>query len=132
MKDLEKRILDLEGETEQLSLALESQKLEISGIELAASKKTEEISRETRKKVQWFHFSCPDCHTHLLQASEVDQLKQRLKRYDDYDEIKRELEIMKVIHRPLKPHPSGFTLLIVCRIRWSGRRWRGQWPHQRQ
>lgn len=30
------------------------------------------------------------------QTGEVDQLKQKLKQYANYDEIKRELEIMKV------------------------------------
>lgn len=32
----------------------------------------------------------------MIQVAEVDNLKQRLKQYNDYDEIKRELEIMKV------------------------------------
>lgn len=31
----------------------------------------------------------------MLQTSDVDQLKQKLRQYQDYDEIKRELEIMK-------------------------------------
>ncbi len=31
-----------------------------------------------------------------MQAAEVDQLKAKIKQYADYDEIKRELEIMKV------------------------------------
>ena len=31
-----------------------------------------------------------------MQNSEIEHLKQRLKQYKDYDEIKRELEIMKV------------------------------------
>ena len=31
------------------------------------------------------------------QVEEIEQQKQKLKQYSDYDEIKRELEIMKVI-----------------------------------
>lgn len=34
-------------------------------------------------------------HAHS-QSGEIDQLRQKLKQYNDYDEIKRELEIMKV------------------------------------
>jgi len=31
-----------------------------------------------------------------LQSVEIDHLKQKVKQYSDYDEVKRELEIMKV------------------------------------
>ena len=31
-----------------------------------------------------------------LQSTEIDHLKQKVKQYGDYDEVKRELEIMKV------------------------------------
>lgn len=34
--------------------------------------------------------------TFFIQASEIENLKARLKQYADYDEIKRELGIMKV------------------------------------
>lgn len=40
-------------------------------------------------------------HTVFSQSGEVDQLKQKSKKYSDYDEIKRELEIMKVRLRNL-------------------------------
>jgi homeobox protein cut-like len=39
----------------------------------------------------------------VVQAAEIEQLKTRLKQYGDYDEIKRELEIMKV-HKSLHHH----------------------------
>jgi homeobox protein cut-like len=48
--------------------------------------------------------------TFAPQAAEIDQLKQRLKQYGDYDEIKRELEIMKVrpmLHRPSELDPTN-------------------------
>ena len=32
----------------------------------------------------------------LPQETEIENLKQKLRHYNDYDEIKRELEIMKV------------------------------------
>lgn len=47
-----------------------------------------------------------------VQAAEVEQLKLKLKQYSDYDEIKRELEIMKV--RPLS---SRLFLLTVGAVR---------------
>ena len=33
---------------------------------------------------------------YLLQSIEIEQLRAKLKQYSDYDELKRELEIMKV------------------------------------
>jgi len=41
-----------------------------------------------------------------FQAAEVEQLKSRLKQYSDYDEIKRELDIMKV-SAPQVPYPHA-------------------------
>lgn len=41
-----------------------------------------------------------------MQAREIEQLKARLKQYGDYDEIKWELEIMKV---PSSPQPYFLT-----------------------
>ncbi|KII92832.1 hypothetical protein PLICRDRAFT_172872 [Plicaturopsis crispa FD-325 SS-3] len=80
VKGLEAQISDLESETEQLSRSLEAQKHATSEVEAAAARKTEEVLKEVQKK-----------------ASEVEQLKLRLKQYSDYDEIKRELEIMKYV-----------------------------------
>ncbi|KXN91033.1 Protein CASP [Leucoagaricus sp. SymC.cos] len=77
---LEAQVSELETEMERLSRALEQQRSVSTETETATSKKVEEFSRELRKK-----------------ASEIDQLKQKLKQYHDYDEIKRELEIMKYV-----------------------------------
>ncbi len=79
MQEYEIRIADLESETDRLSQALEAQKFATEAAQAAASKRVEELGREVQKK-----------------AAEVDQLKTKLKQYSDYDEIKRELEIMKV------------------------------------
>lgn len=79
VKDLESQIAELESESEHLSEALNAQKAATSNVELAAGKKVDELAKEVRSRV-----------------NEVDQLKARLKQYGDYDEIKRELEIMKV------------------------------------
>ncbi|CAA7261704.1 unnamed protein product [Cyclocybe aegerita] len=77
---LEKQIADLEGETEALSHSLDVQKQRTSETELAGQKKAEELSKELLKK-----------------SSETEQLRTKLKQLSDYDEIKRELEIMKFV-----------------------------------
>jgi homeobox protein cut-like len=60
----------------------------------------EELSRDIQTRVWIFEEVARSTdmavHFPLLQSMEIDQLKQRLKQYGDYDEIKRELEIMKV------------------------------------
>ncbi|KAJ7178378.1 CASP C terminal-domain-containing protein [Mycena crocata] len=80
VKSLEAQVADLEVESERMSRVLEAQKQTASDVELSGHKKTEELSRDIQTK-----------------AAEIDQLKQRLKQYGDYDEIKRELEIMKYV-----------------------------------
>ncbi|KAJ7268741.1 CASP C terminal-domain-containing protein [Mycena haematopus] len=80
VKALESQIADLEVESERLSRALETQKQAASDAELSGQRKKEELSRDIQTK-----------------STEIDQLKQRLKQYADYDEIKRELEIMKYV-----------------------------------
>ncbi|KAG6833536.1 hypothetical protein H0H87_005187 [Tephrocybe sp. NHM501043] len=77
---LEGQIADLEGESEHMSRALEAQKALTSQAEAAIAKKTDELTKEIKKK-----------------GTEVDQLKQKMKQYANYDEIKRELEIMKFV-----------------------------------
>ncbi|KAF7361668.1 Golgi membrane protein [Mycena venus] len=80
VKSLESQIADLEVESERLSRVLEAQKQTASEAELTGQKRMEELSRDIQTK-----------------STEIDQLKQRLKQYGDYDEIKRELEIMKYV-----------------------------------
>jgi homeobox protein cut-like len=87
-------------ESERLSRALEAQKQAASDAELTGQKKMEELSRDIQTRVWIFEEVARSTdmafHFPLLQSMEIDQLKQRLKQYGDYDEIKRELEIMKV------------------------------------
>ncbi|KAF8200663.1 CASP C terminal-domain-containing protein [Pholiota molesta] len=80
VKALEKQITDLEAETDTLSHSIEVQKQRTSDVEALGQKKVEDISKELQKK-----------------SLEVDQLRTKLKELADYDEIKRELEIMKYV-----------------------------------
>ncbi|KAI0663567.1 CASP C terminal-domain-containing protein [Cubamyces menziesii] len=80
IKEYESKIADLESETDRLSQALEAQKRATEEAQAAAAKKVDELGKEVQKK-----------------SAEVDQLRSKLKQYSDYDEIKRELEIMKYV-----------------------------------
>lgn len=80
VRSLESQVLELEAEVERLSASLESRKISASEAQLSGSRKIEELSREISKK-----------------TAEVEHLKNRLKQYGDYDEIKRELEILKYV-----------------------------------
>ena len=74
---------------------MEVQKAATVNAQTVAAKQVEDTSRELQKKVG--AMTCPfsHCMLNVSQAAEVDQLRHKLKRYSDYDEVKRELEIMK-------------------------------------
>lgn len=101
MQAFEKQIADLETETENLSHSIEAQKHKTAEAEARGQKKAEELSRELQKKVR---LSC-GLLVHdltLLQNLQVEQLRTKLTGFEDYDEIKRELDIMKVCsHFPI-------------------------------
>ncbi|PPR05860.1 hypothetical protein CVT26_010140 [Gymnopilus dilepis] len=80
VKSLESRIADLESETEILSRSVDVQKQRTAEVEAAGQKKVEELSKELQKR-----------------ESDAEQLRAKLKQLSDYDEIKRELEIMKYV-----------------------------------
>ncbi|CAL1706846.1 unnamed protein product [Somion occarium] len=80
IKDLESKITELETETDRLSQALDAQKAATADAQAKAARQLEESAKELQKK-----------------TVEVDQIRQKLKQYSDYDEIKRELEIMKYV-----------------------------------
>ncbi|KIK67230.1 hypothetical protein GYMLUDRAFT_37309 [Collybiopsis luxurians FD-317 M1] len=80
VKVLDAQVATLEAETERMSRALEAQKAATAEIESSLQKKVDDITKDLQRRIV-----------------EVDQLKQRLKQYGDYDEIKRELEIMKYV-----------------------------------
>ena len=79
VKSLESQITDLESECARLSQALDLQKSTALEAEQLAKRKADEASKEIAG-----------------QAAEIEGLRQKLRKYADYDEVKRELEIMKV------------------------------------
>lgn len=79
LTQLESQIAELESSSARLSQALDTQKSLTVETEVSAGKKMDEIGRELGRA-----------------RGEVESLKGKLAMYKDYDEIKRELEIMKV------------------------------------
>lgn len=79
VKELEGQVADLEGESARLLRTLEGEKEGRSTERRTAERRADELKREVGEKTR-----------------EVEQLRKRTKEYQDYDEIKRELEIMKV------------------------------------
>ncbi|KAH9058837.1 CASP C terminal-domain-containing protein [Lactarius vividus] len=80
VKHLELQVTSLETEVDRLSQSFGSQKAETATVESNARKAAEEHAREASNA-----------------AREIEQLRQSLRGYADYDEIKRELEIMKYV-----------------------------------
>ncbi|KAH9047801.1 CASP C terminal-domain-containing protein [Lactarius hengduanensis] len=80
VKHLELQVTSLETEVDRLSQAFGSQKAVTATVESNARKAAEEHARETSNA-----------------AREIEQLRLSLRGYADYDEIKRELEIMKYV-----------------------------------
>lgn len=111
---LESQIAELERETESLSRSLESQKTRTSEVEAAGQRKADDLNKEVQKRVG-FLISTSSTNAYLQQSSEIDQLKAKLRTLSDYDEIKRELEIMKVC-LPSYIHYLATDSLPVCGI----------------
>lgn len=86
VKALETQITELEAEASRLLRALDSLKEAKADQERESSKKAEDATKEISTL-----------------TAEIDGLKSRVKQFGDYDEIKRELEIMKVSHQHLLP-----------------------------
>ncbi|KAF8348313.1 CASP C terminal-domain-containing protein [Amanita rubescens] len=80
VESLESQVAELEDEVERLSASLETQKLATSEVQTLGNRKVEEILRDVTKKV-----------------ADIEHLKTRLKHYSDYEEIKRELDILKSV-----------------------------------
>ncbi|EIN11891.1 hypothetical protein PUNSTDRAFT_99194 [Punctularia strigosozonata HHB-11173 SS5] len=80
VKDLEQQVSTTEKEVEQLQRLLEMQKERTENAEARLKAKTQDTEKALNEAI-----------------SERDQLRSRLKQYSDYDEIKRELEIMKYV-----------------------------------
>lgn len=98
VRALEAQVAELEADSAKLLQALEAQKALTSDADSLARRKGEEAANQLNLKVCTLPpiTSTNGFLTRWLQATEIDGLKQRLKQYSDYDEIKRELEIMKV------------------------------------
>ncbi|KAK1922128.1 CASP C terminal-domain-containing protein [Papiliotrema laurentii] len=80
VKILETQISELEVEASRLLRALETLKESKAESERAEKKRAEEQAKEI-----------------ATQAAEIESLKAKVKQFGDYDEIKRELEIMKYV-----------------------------------
>ncbi|KAJ3772944.1 CASP C terminal-domain-containing protein [Lentinula raphanica] len=80
VKSLNAQVSTLESELERITRTLDTHKAVTAEMESSLRKKIDDTSKDLQRRV-----------------AEVDQLKQRLKQYHDYDEIKRELDIMKYV-----------------------------------
>ncbi|KAF8518766.1 CASP C terminal-domain-containing protein [Gautieria morchelliformis] len=102
VQSLETQISELESECARLSRSFETQKAAAHEAELTTKRKSDEATKELSSR-----------------TTEIDNLKQKLRNYSDYDEIKRELEIMKYVEFAGgdvddldDPHPSGLDLRL--------------------
>lgn len=94
---MEAQIQDLEAEVRGLSHSLDGQKSRMADVESASQKRIDDLTKDLSKKVHLFLRNKRLMFLMVyLQSSENEQLKTKLKNLGDYDEIKRELEIMKV------------------------------------
>ncbi|TFK73911.1 hypothetical protein BDN72DRAFT_834236 [Pluteus cervinus] len=80
VKALEAQVTELEEEISRLSYSSEGLKQSAAEQEANLNRRIDTLTLATQQKTR-----------------DIDQLKQKLKRYNDYDEIKRELEIMKYV-----------------------------------
>jgi len=100
VKSLENQVAELEAESARLLHNLETQKQATSAAEHAISKKVEEFAKDLAAKVGHLYEIFVMFNLLLMnigsQRSEVAALRNKVQQYGDYDEIKRELEIMKV------------------------------------
>ena len=92
---LEQEISNLTSESERLARVLEAQKRAGTEVEENLKRSIDQLNKDLSSKVRLYLLPCE--HTlKSYQTAEADNLKQALGQYSDYDEIKRELEIMKV------------------------------------
>jgi len=94
IRSLESTIETLENSHDQLSQSLESEKRKTQDAIREMVLKMEGLSRDHESKVGRVLGGITSSLN--MQVLEGDSLKKRLQKYSDYDEIKRELEIMKV------------------------------------
>lgn len=80
MKAQENHIAELEAEASRLLRALDQSKEAKAEVERGEKRRLHDAARESAQ-----------------QATEIENLRTKVKQYSDYDEIKRELEIMKFV-----------------------------------
>lgn len=80
IRDLEMKVSELEAESARLSQSLETQKATATESAAVATRKLEQAAKDLQNK-----------------TTEIDHLRQKMKQFSNYDEIKRELEIMKFV-----------------------------------
>jgi homeobox protein cut-like len=100
-RKMEGQLAELEGEAARLLRALEGEKDNRATERRAAERKVDELQREAAEK-----------------AREAETLRRKTREFHDYDEIKRELEIMKVCPRFASssgPHPGRRSLNSALR-----------------
>jgi homeobox protein cut-like len=88
---LETQISDLQTEATRLLRALDTQKESFERERVELAKKVDVLGKDQGEKER-----------------EVETLRSKLQGFTDYDEIKRELEIMKVRFLPFPPSPHSF------------------------
>lgn len=105
VKSLEMQISDLQSEAERLLRSLDLQKEEAERQKDQAAKREQDLSKSSEAA-----------------KAELDTLREKVKQYSDYDEVKRELEIMKVCAcdvASMALPEAEYLVLAVHRIRRS-------------
>jgi homeobox protein cut-like len=88
------QIAELEAEASRLLKALDQLKEAKSESERVLQRKVDEAVKDAATQV--ICSSNLDLSSAYDQATEIESLRGKVKQFGDYDEIKRELEIMKV------------------------------------
>lgn len=105
VKALESQISELESEASRLLKGLETEKDGKRKLDRDLSRRIDELTKDIAAKVrpssqQARHFQgrgeSADVRILSAQNTEIEGLRERAKQYNDYDDLKRELEIMKV------------------------------------
>lgn len=103
VKSLEQQIADLQSEAERLLRSLDLQKEEAEKQKQLALKREQDLTKNSETS-----------------KAELDNLREKVQQYSDYDEVKRELEIMKVRSLELHTYCDSvltFSARSVYRIR---------------
>jgi homeobox protein cut-like len=94
---LETQISELEAESSRLLRVIDVQKEAATSAEQSARRRLDEAIKDLASRVgSLIAENNLNLIVIFLQNSELETFKNKLRQYQDYDEIKRELEIMKV------------------------------------